>query len=194
LFGSYKLTSTLVLFFFTESRTSGDDDRNSDRTSIDSNSESVVSASGTGGTAAIIAQVIDTICDCFSGGEHTDDKVQVQIVKALLAAVSCSHPESMIHAGVLLKAIRTTYNIFLLSKSATTQIIAQATLTQMIQAVFGRIPKNLAVPKNQQHVGSVDALDEDLNISGNEITAVDAQSNASVAEGQINEPNEMDSL
>ncbi|KAJ3087061.1 guanine nucleotide exchange protein for ADP-robosylation factor [Quaeritorhiza haematococci] len=95
------------------------------------------------GNGGITGLVIDTICDSFSGGENTDEKVQVQIVKALSAAVCCADPNAAIHGGILLKAIRTTYNIFLLSKSANTQIIAQATLTQMVQAVFSRVPKDL---------------------------------------------------
>ncbi|KAJ3127571.1 guanine nucleotide exchange protein for ADP-robosylation factor [Nowakowskiella sp. JEL0407] len=96
--------------------------------------------------SGIVAIVIDTICDCFSGGENTDDKVQLQIVKALLAAVT-SDTKSAIHGGGLLKAVRTTYNIFLLSKSSNTQIVAQATLTQMVQAVFGRVPKDSKIAK-----------------------------------------------
>ncbi len=43
-----------------------------------------------------------------------------------------------------MKAIRTTYNIFLLSKSANTQMVAQATLAQMIEGVFQRIPPSLS--------------------------------------------------
>ncbi|KAJ3215780.1 guanine nucleotide exchange protein for ADP-robosylation factor [Dinochytrium kinnereticum] len=124
-----------------------------DRSSLDSSGES------TGG-GGIIGQVVDTVCDTFSGGENTDDKVQVQIVKALLAAVSSTDLSSAIHGGVLLRAIRTTYNIFLLSKSANTQIIAQATLTQMVQAVFGRVAKDLANDVQTQAVS--DAVSEEL--------------------------------
>lgn len=62
----------------------------------------------------------------------------------MLAAVSSSDPASAVHGAILLKAVRTTYNIFLLSKSAQVQIIAQATLTQMVQAVYGRLPKDFA--------------------------------------------------
>ncbi|TPX34074.1 hypothetical protein SmJEL517_g03259 [Synchytrium microbalum] len=94
-------------------------------------------ASGSG----IVAQVIDTICDTFAGGETTDERVQLQIIKALAASVSSPDPKSGAHGGVLLKAIRTTYNIFLLSKSPTTQLLAQSSLTQMVQAVFERIPR-----------------------------------------------------
>ncbi|KAI8821985.1 uncharacterized protein EV422DRAFT_586065 [Fimicolochytrium jonesii] len=109
-------------------RLSGDDDRSSMESEPD-------------GSGGMVALVVDTICDTFGGGENTDEKVQLQIVKALLAAVSATDPNAAIHGGVLLKAVRTTYNIFLLSKSANTQIVAQATLTQMVQAVFGRVPK-----------------------------------------------------
>ncbi|KAI9105732.1 hypothetical protein DFS34DRAFT_27501 [Phlyctochytrium arcticum] len=115
-----------------EGRGSGDDERSS----LESNG-------GDGSGGGLVALVVDTICDTFGGGENTDEKVQLQIVKALLAAVSNSDPTAAIHGGVLLKAVRTTYNIFLLSKSANTQIVAQATLTQMVQAVFSRVPKEL---------------------------------------------------
>ncbi|KAI8852805.1 hypothetical protein BC829DRAFT_440418 [Chytridium lagenaria] len=137
-----------------------------DRSSLDSSGES----SGGGG---IIGQVVDTICDTFSGGENTDDKVQVQIVKALLAAVSSTDLSSAIHGGVLLRAIRTTYNIFLLSRSANTQIIAQATLTQMVQAVFGRVAKDLASDAQAQAVP--DGPIEDQLQSSQVITSIEVK-------------------
>ncbi|CAJ0893694.1 17686_t:CDS:2, partial [Entrophospora sp. SA101] len=74
-----------------------------------------------------------TICDCFVG-ENTDDKVQLQIIKALLAAVSSI--DIPVHHSSLLKSIRTSYNIFLLSKNPTNQTVAQGTLTQMVNQVF----------------------------------------------------------
>ncbi|CAG8739304.1 15354_t:CDS:2, partial [Acaulospora morrowiae] len=36
---------------------------------------------------ALIDRAVDVVCDCFVG-ENTDDQVQLQIIKALLAAVS----------------------------------------------------------------------------------------------------------
>ncbi|KAJ3290032.1 guanine nucleotide exchange protein for ADP-robosylation factor [Borealophlyctis nickersoniae] len=116
-------------------RVSADDERSS----LESDAGSGVGAGGNGG---MIALVVDTICNSL-WGENTDEKVQLQIVKALLSAVSSTDGNSTIHGGVLLNAIRTTFNIFLNSKSANTQIVAQATLTQMVQAVFGRVPKDL---------------------------------------------------
>ncbi|KAJ2963214.1 hypothetical protein NQZ79_g1686 [Umbelopsis isabellina] len=80
--------------------------------------------------------VVDLICECFVG-ESTDEKIQLQIVKALLDAVlSQSNP---VHQSSLLKAIRTTYNIFLLSRNSANQNLAQYTLTQMVQHVFSRV-------------------------------------------------------
>lgn len=49
-------------------RSSGDDDRSSSE-----------STGETGG--GMVAFVVDTICETFGGGENTDDKLQLQIVK-----------------------------------------------------------------------------------------------------------------
>lgn len=89
-------------------------------------------------TRPLMDRVIDTICACFQG-EGTDEKVQLQIIKALLSAVLDEKEGTMVHQSPLLKAIRQTYNIFLLSRSTPTQSIAQGTLEQMVNAVFGRV-------------------------------------------------------
>ncbi|ORX51959.1 Sec7-domain-containing protein [Hesseltinella vesiculosa] len=84
----------------------------------------------------VMEKVVDGICDCFIG-EETDEKVQLQLVKALLDAVySTSNP---VHQSALLKAVRTTYNIFLLSRSSANQNVAQVTLTQMVDHIFRRV-------------------------------------------------------
>ncbi|CAO3598921.1 unnamed protein product [Absidia cylindrospora] len=84
----------------------------------------------------VMEKVVDSICDCFIG-EETDEKVQLQLVKALLDAVySTSNP---LHQSALLKAVRTTYNIFLLSRSSANQNVAQITLTQMVDHIFRRV-------------------------------------------------------
>ncbi|KAG4304811.1 hypothetical protein PORY_001864 [Pneumocystis oryctolagi] len=89
-------------------------------------------------TVPIMEQVIDTICNCFQG-DITDSRVQLQTVKALLAAVLNENPKTIIHQNTLLKAVRQTYNIFLLSKNTSNQIIIQGILTQMVHTIFGRI-------------------------------------------------------
>ncbi|KAI7852796.1 hypothetical protein BDC45DRAFT_570702 [Circinella umbellata] len=87
----------------------------------------------------VMERVVDSICDCFIG-EETDEKVQLQIVKTLLDAVYSSN--NPIHQSALLKAVRTTYNIFLLSRTSANQNIAQITLTQMVDHIFRRIKVN----------------------------------------------------
>ncbi|ORX95819.1 Sec7-domain-containing protein [Basidiobolus meristosporus CBS 931.73] len=56
---------------------------------------------------------------------------------ALLAAITSN--TFKIHQRALLKAVRTTYNIFLLSRDPGNQTIAQGILTQMVHAIFSRI-------------------------------------------------------
>ncbi|KAJ3313350.1 guanine nucleotide exchange protein for ADP-robosylation factor [Boothiomyces sp. JEL0838] len=99
------------------------------------------------GTSEMITFVIDTICDTFVG-EGTDEKVQLQIIKALQAALTNTDSSFSLHGATLLKAIRTTYNIFLLSKSNDVQTIAQGTVTQMVQNVLNRIPNPLYPKKS----------------------------------------------
>ncbi|KAK9763124.1 guanine nucleotide exchange protein for ADP-robosylation factor, partial [Basidiobolus ranarum] len=88
------------------------------------------------GQIPLTDQLIDLVCDCFAG-ENTNEKIQLQIIKALLAAITSD--TFSIHQRVLLKAVRTTYNIFLLSRDPVNQTIAQGTLTQMVHAIFARI-------------------------------------------------------
>lgn len=76
------------------------------------------------------------ICSCFVG-ETTEDKIQTQVIRGLMAAVSST--STPIHQEALLNSIRTLYNIFLLSRDINNQIIAQGTLLQMSRTVFGRI-------------------------------------------------------
>ncbi|UKZ86187.1 uncharacterized protein TrAFT101_002025 [Trichoderma asperellum] len=88
----------------------------------------------------LIERAIDTICDCFLG-ETTAVEIQLQIVKSLLAAVL--NDKIVVHGAGLLKAVRQTYNIFLLSRSTANQQVAQGTLTQMVGTVFERVKTRL---------------------------------------------------
>uniref|UniRef100_A0A8C2SDX9 SEC7 domain-containing protein n=1 Tax=Capra hircus TaxID=9925 RepID=A0A8C2SDX9_CAPHI len=72
----------------------------------------------------LIDRIVETICNCFQGPQ-TDEGVQLQIIKALLTAVTSPHIE--IHEGTILQTVRTCYNIYL------------ATLTQMLNVIFTRM-------------------------------------------------------
>lgn len=86
----------------------------------------------------LIDAAIDTIADCFQG-ESTDYRVELQIVKALSSCILVEDSASLCHGASLLKAVRTIYNVFIFSLSGSNQGIAQATLTQIVSAVFDKI-------------------------------------------------------
>ncbi|XP_035286349.1 brefeldin A-inhibited guanine nucleotide-exchange protein 1-like [Anguilla anguilla] len=94
----------------------------------------------------LIDRIIETICSCFQGPQ-TDEGVQLQIIKALLTAVTSQHIE--IHEGTVLQAVRTCYNIYLASKNLINQTTAKATLTQMLNVIFARM-ENQALQEAKQ--------------------------------------------
>lgn len=88
---------------------------------------------------SLIELIVESITNAFIG-EQTDDKVQMQIIKAMTAAISINDFDAALHGGLLLKAVRVIYNIFLISKSSQVQTVAQATLSQITGTIFNRIP------------------------------------------------------
>jgi brefeldin A-inhibited guanine nucleotide-exchange protein len=87
------------------------------------------------GQPSLVDIVTHTITACHS--ESAPDTVSLQIVKALLALVLSS--SLLVHQSSLLKAVRTVYNIFLLSPDPVNQTVAQGGLTQMVHHVFSRV-------------------------------------------------------
>ncbi|CCA66641.1 probable SEC7-component of non-clathrin vesicle coat [Serendipita indica DSM 11827] len=91
-------------------------------------------ASAAGLPTSLADLVTHTITSCYT--ESTSDAVSLQIVKALLQIVLSPH--ILVHHSSLLKAVRTVYNIFLLSQSPMNQNVAQGGLTQMVHHIFAR--------------------------------------------------------
>ncbi|EJD53498.1 Sec7-domain-containing protein [Auricularia subglabra TFB-10046 SS5] len=85
-------------------------------------------------TLPLVDLVTHTITSCYT--ESTPDAVSLQIVKALLALVLS--PVTLVHHSSLLKAVRTVYNVFLLSQDPVNQVVAQGGLTQIVNHVFAR--------------------------------------------------------
>ncbi|KAH8105989.1 hypothetical protein BXZ70DRAFT_998132 [Cristinia sonorae] len=83
---------------------------------------------------SLVDLVVNTITACHT--ESTPDTVSLQIVKALLSIVLSS--TILVHQSSLLKAVRTVYNVFLLSADSVNQTVAQGGLTQMVNHVFSR--------------------------------------------------------
>jgi brefeldin A-inhibited guanine nucleotide-exchange protein len=71
--------------------------------------------------------------------ESSPPQVALQVVKALMAVVLSTDRGMLVHQSSLLKAVRTVYNVFLLSNDAANQVVAQGALTQMVHHVFGRV-------------------------------------------------------
>ncbi|KAI1789508.1 hypothetical protein LXA43DRAFT_892718 [Ganoderma leucocontextum] len=83
---------------------------------------------------SLVDLVVHTITSCHT--ESTPETVSLQIVKALLSLVLS--PTVLVHQSSLLKAVRTVYNVFLLSADPVNQMVAQGGLTQMVNHVFAR--------------------------------------------------------
>ncbi|TKA30188.1 hypothetical protein B0A50_02907 [Salinomyces thailandicus] len=119
----------------------------------------------------LIERAIDTICDCFQG-EATPSEVQMQIIKSLLAAIL--NDKIVVHGAGLLKSVRQTYNIFLLSKNSANQQIAQGTLVQMVNNVFERVKTRLALRAarpNSSHTSLQNGAVEDEVLNGTDSPA-----------------------
>jgi brefeldin A-inhibited guanine nucleotide-exchange protein len=114
---------------------------------------------------SLVDLVVHTITTCHT--EATADSVSVQIVKALLALITSS--TLLVHQSSLLKAVRTVYNVFLLSTDPGTQTAAQAGLTQMVQHVFSRC-------RIDRHEGA-----EDENVSTSTVGESGASSSSDVS-------------
>ena len=83
---------------------------------------------------SLVDLVVHTITSCHT--ESSPDSVSLQVVRALLALVLSS--TILAHQSSLLKAVRTVYNVFLMSNDAVNQTVAQGGLTQMVNHVFAR--------------------------------------------------------
>jgi brefeldin A-inhibited guanine nucleotide-exchange protein len=83
---------------------------------------------------SLVDTVVHTITSCHT--ETSPDGVSLQVVRALLSLVLSQ--TILVHQSALLKAVRTVYNIFLMSNDPVNQTVAQGGLTQMVNHVFAR--------------------------------------------------------
>ncbi|KAG5359292.1 Protein transport protein [Yarrowia sp. E02] len=121
----------------------------------------------------LIEQAITCVCEAHRG-DATDQRVELQIVKALMAAVL--NEEHIAHGATLLKAIRQSYNIFVTSPYQANQIVAQASISQMVNVVFERVKVNLKKK----------AVAADTNLDYVESTADILASNGSSSDIKLN--------
>jgi brefeldin A-inhibited guanine nucleotide-exchange protein len=130
--------------------------------------------------APLIERAIDTICDCFQS-EATPLEVQVQIVKSLLAAIL--NDKIVVHGAGLLKAVRLTYNIFLLSKNSPNQMLAQTALTQMVGTVFERVKARLEMKDARTNASKTSLEREDVDEDEDADNSMSAVDGSTILEG-----------
>lgn len=94
-------------------------------------------AHGSGSSAHMVSPqglAVQLIC---SSDEIPDEGVEVLVLRGLLTATTSL--TFTLHGQALLLAVRTCYNIHLMSRSEVNQTTAKATLTQMLNVVFQRM-------------------------------------------------------
>ncbi|RYG43183.1 hypothetical protein EON68_00785, partial [archaeon] len=84
----------------------------------------------------LIDIVIETIC---ASRDDQAEGVQLQVIKALLTAITC--PTCTVREQTLLLAVRAVYHIYLVSRNAVNKNTAKATLRQMLNYVSDRMEK-----------------------------------------------------
>ncbi|KAG6814203.1 hypothetical protein H0H92_000880 [Tricholoma furcatifolium] len=110
---------------------------------------------------SLVDLVAHTIASCHT--ESTPETVSLQIVKALLALVLS--PTILVHHSSLLKAVRTVYNVYLLSSDPVNQGVAQGGLTQMVQHVFARCKVGQTLKETAEPIVTSPAPTENLRSS-----------------------------
>lgn len=83
---------------------------------------------------SLVDLVVHTVTTCHN--DTSPETVSLQVVKALLSLILS--PTIYVHHSSLLKAVRTVYNVFLLSTDLVNQMVAQGGLTQMVHHIFTR--------------------------------------------------------
>ena len=130
----------------------------------------------------LIERAIDAICDCFQS-EATPPETQLQIVKSLLSAIL--NDKIVVHGAGLLKAVRLTYNIFLLSKNTNNQTVAQGALTQMVGTVFERVKSRLDMKEARLNSSKTSLGKEDEEEEEDEEEGIDVDSSITAMDGSI---------
>jgi brefeldin A-inhibited guanine nucleotide-exchange protein len=88
---------------------------------------------------ALTDLIIETVSNC---SDETDDGVQLQVIKALLTAITSMH--CAVHEASLLLSVRACFHIHLISKNLINKTTAKAALTQIISVTNQRMEVHAA--------------------------------------------------
>ncbi|EEB06002.1 SNARE sec72 [Schizosaccharomyces japonicus yFS275] len=136
----------------------------------------------------LIDIVVGLVCDCIHN-DVVDGALQLNVVKALTALAMCERPVCYLHGSALLNTIRKVYNIFLVGDDDSVQSVAQASLFQIIDAVFERAElahrdvvdaesdiANMVVSNGSSTEVSLDTMAKVKPVPVNEVTPSPSQS------------------
>lgn len=107
---------------------------------------------------------INVISSCFEG-EGTDEKLEVQVVKALVQCILCMPT----HGLSLLNAVRQIFNVTIMSLSQDNQGLAQGSLTQVVGAIFQRVSEFAQRNKAKAASASATVTEVSLDVSSDNI-------------------------
>ena len=89
---------------------------------------------GRDGGLSFLGYVVESIT---RASDSSSDSVQTGMAKALLAIMTC--PKCGVHEAAMLQAVRSTFHVYLVGKSASGKELAKRTLVDMLKCVFNRM-------------------------------------------------------
>uniref|UniRef100_A0A7E4WE95 SEC7 domain-containing protein n=1 Tax=Panagrellus redivivus TaxID=6233 RepID=A0A7E4WE95_PANRE len=93
----------------------------------------------------LIDRIVESVCYPFQG-PHTDDEVQLRIIRTVLIVVLSN--TAKVHDHALLRAVRTCFDIYLASKNKVNTSTAKGILTQTISHIFNAMEKQEQMDQN----------------------------------------------
>ena len=140
---------TLLINRYVGGRAGGKDDKQSSSSSSTSSSTSEdTTENGQNGAVPppILHKLVEGITKC---SESNVEAIQHGVVKAMLAIMTS--PKCAIHEATMLMAIRATFHVYLITKSAECKSMAKTTLYDMLKSVFNRMEAfDVMVPKDRK--------------------------------------------
>lgn len=130
-----------------------------------------------GGTERFLVDiVVESVCGCR---DEPNDNVQLQVVKALLTAVSSK--VVAVQEQSLLLAVRACYHVFLVSRNAVNRNTAKASLKQLLAVVFTRMEQAGAAAAEAKAAVGAALLQADAGAAAAAATSAQAAVAASAA-------------
>ena len=115
-------------------------------------------------SASLLHRVLESVSKC---SESNQELVQTALLGTLTSIITC--PKCAVHENSLLLALRSTFHVYLVTKSSSCKTFSKKALVDMLQAVFLRMEAHEAILQaNSSSASSLDAkpiktIQEDSN-------------------------------